>query len=462
VIPAALLLSLAATGPGPWWDAVGDDHLAPLVEEALANNGDIDAARWQALALESAATAQLAPMLPTVSIDASGNVAPLDSLGFQFGGLAGGAPPPLTTVPLPGQFAQAQKEKPPDVYYTGQAALSARLNIDVGRSFMSQRAAAADAAASRDDRDAQALGVGLQVARTYFDLVSARQQELLVRQQIETNQGVLDVIELRFRSGGEASGLDVLQQRQNLAATETLLPTVSANTRVLAQQLAQLLGRAEADAPVVADVLPTLPAAPTLADVEQMIEERPDVRAARDRIDAARARETSAMLGFLPTFGLNAQAGQQAFVLDVDDPSAQAFWGAGASVSIPLFVGGQRYALLEQAGRGALAADARLRQLRLRARQAAFAALTREAGLTTQLAAANKQLEAAELALLKSKERYVSGLASYQAVQVALNTTLSSRLTVLSTHRQLVDARLQLLDAVGGSWTDGVGDRRTP
>lgn len=461
--PLLVLATLATATTSPFWEAVGDERLAPLVEEAIGNNGDVEAARFRTLAAESGATAQLSPLLPTISLDAGGNVAPLDSLGFQFGGLGpGGGAPTTGPVPLPGQIAQAQKEVPPEVYYTGQAALSARMNIDMGRSWLTHRAAVHDAAAARNDRDAQALAVGQQVARTYFDLVAARNQADLVQRQIEANHRVLEVIELRFRAGGEANGLDVLQQRQNLAATETLLPTVQANVTVLAQQLAQLLGRTDEPAPEVAPALPELPAPPTLDDVEAMIEERPDVRAARARIEAARARSSSTVLSFLPTVGLNAQAGQQAFVLDIEDPRTQAFWGAGASVSIPLFVGGQRFAGLEQANRNVQAQAATLRQLRLRARQAATAALAREEGLRTQLDAAKKQLDAAELALDKSKQRYVNGLTTYQAVQVALNTTLSSRLTVLNTHRQLVDARLQLLDAIGGAWTQGVADRSTP
>ena len=215
--PALLTTALAAlavaapAASGPWWDAIDDPKLAPVLAEALQNNGDLEAARLRASAAGFGANALWAPMLPTLSLDAGANIAPLDSLGFQFGGLGGGAPSTGATVPLPAQLSQAQKEQPPEAYYSGQATLSARLNIDLGRSFMSQRAQATEADASLDDRDAQALAIAQQVARSYYDLVSARQQVDLIEQQVATNQQVLDVIELRFGSGGDVSALDVLQ-----------------------------------------------------------------------------------------------------------------------------------------------------------------------------------------------------------------------------------------------------------
>jgi outer membrane protein TolC len=452
--PLLLTLALATSGAAPWWSALGDARLSAAVDEALTNNGDLDAARLRASALDAGARMQLSPILPTVSFDVGGNVAPLDSLGFQFGGLGGGAAGGAE-VPLPAQLASSAKEESPLVYYTGSAMLSGRVQLDLGRTWMGHDAAKRDATAARHDRDAQALSVAQQVARTYYDLVAARAQVALVEQQIATNKGVLDVIELRFRSGGSASGLDVLQQRQNLAQTQTLLPSARANVRALEQQLAMLLGRESGEAPPTAGALPDVGPPPTLDDVAAMIEERPDVRAARERIEAASSRQTAAWLGFLPTFGLSAQAGQQAIL--IDEPNTQPVWGAGATLSVPLYVGGQRFASLDQASRSADAARAQLRQLRLRADQGARSALERENGLREQLAASQRQLEAAQLALDKSKERYVSGLASYQAVQIALNTTLGSRLTLLNTQRQLVDARLRLLDALGGTWTNGVG-----
>jgi len=460
--PALLLTAftaLAVSAPGPWWEAIDDPQLAPVLNEALANNGDLEAVRLRADAAHLGAQALWAPMLPTLSLDASGNLAPLDSLGFQFGGLTGGAPTGGAAVPLPMQLAQAAKEKPPEVYYSGQAALSARLKIDLGRSFMSQQAQASEADASEDDRDARALAIAQQVARAYYDLVFARQQVKLIEQQIATNQQVLDVIELRFQSGSDASALDVLQQRQNLAAIETMLPSARANVNVLGQQLASLMGREDGSPPTVAETFPAIPPLVDAADADA-IGGRPDIRAARTRLDAASTRERAAMLSFLPTFGLTAQAGQQAIVFDIEDPSTQPFWGAGASVSIPLFVGGQRWAQWQQAGRATSASRAQLRQLELRAAQVANAAALREDGLREQLEASKKQLTAAEVALDKSKERYLHGIAPYQAVQVALNSTLGSRLTVLSTHRQLVDARLQRLDAEGGQWMHDVGRRR--
>lgn len=463
--PLALALLLTQQTPfgegEAWWRELGDEQLSDLIEEALVKNGDIAAARSRARAADIGALQVLAPTLPFLSFDVGGNVAPLESLGFQFGGLnairGGGGPAlPQAPVPLEGQFFQVAQERPPLVYWTGNATLSTGVNLDPGRTFFSWRANTLEAEASFADADSQALTVALSTARTYYDLIAAREQIRVLKQQAELNRDVLEIIDLRFE-GGEAEGLDVLQQRQNLSAIEALVPPSRAQARVLAQQLAILLGRSPTDAPEVQGPLPEAPARPVPDDVEALAEERPEVRAASTRLDAAEAQTTSSLLAFLPTVGVTAQAGQQAIL--IDEPRSQFVWGAGATLSVPLFQGLQRYSVWRQSSRIEDAQRANLRQTRLRAAQVLESAAAQYDEMRVQLEASRTNLEAAQLALASARERYSAGLTTYQAVQVALNTTLQSELNVISSKRQLLDALLALHDAAAGPTSQGLGQR---
>jgi outer membrane protein TolC len=443
-----------------WWSELGDEQLSDLIEEALAHNGDIAAASGRAGAAEVAALQALSPTLPRLSFDAGGNVAPLDSLGFQFGGLSAirGGGPILGPgpVPLPAQFGQVARDRQPLVYWTGSAMLNAGVTLDLGRSFFSWRANRLDAGASHDDADGQALNVALTTARAYYDLMAAREQVRVLEQQAALNRDLLEIVDLRFE-GGQVEGLDVLQQRQNLASIEALVPSSRMQERVLAQQLAVLLGRAPTDAPAIAGPLPEAPARPVPEDPEELARRRPEVRAAQARLDAAEARVSSSLLGFLPTFGLTAQAGQQAIL--IDEPRSQFLWGAGATFSLPLFQGAERYSVWQQATRSEAAQRATLRQARLRAAQLVAGAAVQYDELRAQLAASRQNIEASRLALASAQERYAAGLTTYQAVQVALNTTLQAELNVLSAKRQLLDALLALYDATAGPSSEGLGRR---
>lgn len=212
--------------PAAWWRALGDEPLNDLVEEALVENGDLAATRSRVLAAEAAAFQAVTPTLPHVSFDVTGNVAPRNALGFQFGGLsnlAGGGVPGQAPVPLPAQLQQVGRPRPAVVYYTGSALLSGGVQVDPGRSFFAWRAEVLQAEAAAGERDVQSLELARQVAQTYYDVITAQQQREIIARQVELNREVLRATDLRFEAG-EAEGLDVLQQRQNLAAVETLLP----------------------------------------------------------------------------------------------------------------------------------------------------------------------------------------------------------------------------------------------
>ncbi|MGA1355040.1 MAG: TolC family protein, partial [Candidatus Limnocylindrus sp.] len=187
-----------------------------------------------------------------------------------------------------------------------------------------------------------------------------------------------------------------------------------------------------------------------------LLAQRADVQAAAERVGAAEARLRAAWLAFLPSLGVSAQAGQQANW--IREPNAQFVWGVGANLSVPLFGGGQRISQLRQASSQAAAAAASLRQVKLRVAQGIAGAQARFDGAAAQREAARTQRVAANLALDVARERYAAGLANYQAVQIALNTSLQSELTVLASERQVIDATLVLYDAISGPWAASILD----
>lgn len=172
---------------------------------------------------------------------------------------------------------------------------------------------------------------------------------------------------------------------------------------MLAQQLAILTGRSPDDTPAVPATLPEGLRAPLEIDLGALVASRPDVQAAEQRLAAAEARTLSSLLAFAPTVGLTAQAGQQAIL--IVEPRSQLVWGGGATLSVPLFAAGQRWASWRQASRLEEAERATLRQLRLRATQSATGALTQLQAFEAQLASARAQREAARLALESARER---------------------------------------------------------
>lgn len=425
----------------PWWTAFKEQKkLRGLIEQALRTNFDLGAATARIVQAEALATQARAPLFPSLSVNLSVQASPLESVGFQFGGAGpspGGPGPEL-----------------PDVFYSGSAVLNARYGLDVwGRQYLQYRASELTAVARRMNRDEFAARLAVQVAEAYFDAVATAQQKAITKQQIDVNASLLELTQLRFEKG-EASSLDVYQQRQQLAAAEARLPPIKANLRVFKQRLNVLVGNSPSESLVaVPDTLPQLPEPPGTGRPRDLLQNRPTLRAARAQYEAAVARRKSSVRALFPSMSIGGQAGWQAVKLD--ELNSQQFWGANASISLPLFQGLRNWGRIEQNAGAATEAAQTLGQQWLQAVRDVESALVQQQERRRELDAVRQQLEAARLAYQKARERYAKGLVDYLPLLTALNTRQSAELTLIRAKRALLSARLRLYQALGGTW---IGD----
>ena len=87
--------------------------------------------------------------------------------------------------------------------------------------------------------------------------------------------------------------------------------------RLARQQLAVLLGRRPGDKlPAPRSDLPVLPPPPPLGTPADLLVHRPDLRAARIRLDAARTRHKSKLREFGPSLQVSGNLGGQAIYID--------------------------------------------------------------------------------------------------------------------------------------------------
>ncbi|MBT3220746.1 MAG: TolC family protein, partial [Proteobacteria bacterium] len=284
------------------------------------------------------------------------------------------------------------------------------------------------------------------IAGAYFDVVAATEQLKIVETQVAANADLLELIELRYENS-ESTALDVLQQRQQVAASQTMPAQARVQLRNAQVQLGILVGNIE-DSVATSKVLPVLPGPPPTSVPGDVVEARPDLRAASNRLDGAHRRKLSAFRALLPTLQISGQAGYQANYFTEFD--TQSTWGVGYSLSVPMFQGGRGHAAIRQARAAEDGASHAYSQLVLQALGEVELALTLEAEQNIQLAAVEKQVEAARLAYQESRSQYALGLTNYLSILVALNTLQQAELSELSVRRQLLNSRVQLHDALGG------------
>ncbi len=281
-------------------------------------------------------------------------------------------------------------------------------------------------------------------------LVSCRQEINLVHAQIEHNQTILELLEMRHRRG-MSSLLDVTQQRQILAETEALLPPMESTCAVAMNALRTLLGKYPQDAlPIQSKQLPDLPDLPALGLPADLLATRPDIRSAGLALRAADWRVAAARADRLPSLRLSASAGYQAdsWSLLFDNWMAM----LAGSVTGPIFEAGRRKA---EVMRTQAVVDERLAQYRLTVITAVREvedALVQETKQGAYIEALDRQLRIAREAHEQAMDRYRKGLNSYLPV-------LSALTTIQHIERAMVRARLnhalfrqQLHLALGGAW----------
>ncbi len=434
---------------GPYWEQFNDPVLSELVKRGLRGNFDIQAAKDRIVQAEAVARQTLAPLLPSVSAEASWSMRPFDTVSLG-----------MTTSVPPATGGSADM---PETIQTVTTLLKASYLVDItGKSYVTRQAALLEAAASEADAETQAANLVALIVQTYYDAVTAKLRLAMVEEQIRNNEELLGLVEARFRTGA-SNALDVLQQRQQLESTRAQLPLVRALVDTSAQQLATLVGAGSSkELPEIKVALPEAAEPSPVGTPDRLLDARPDLRAASKRVDATERRERSAVRTLLPTLALNGQVGYQMRYLDEVDNRET--WSLGVVLSVPLYMGGANWAALDQVRAAKRSASSTLQQSALNAMRQVESAVINERERRERLHIMVAQRNAAELTLQEARRRYLVGLTDYLNVLASLATYQGVQLSVLQAEQDVITARIQLLNALGGDWTRTLlsGDGKQP
>ena len=426
-MPVQFSQSGTASEPDRWWRSLDDPQLTTLVERALSENLTLQGAFArveQARALATQASADLWPRVEANASAARGR--DLIALG-----------------PL-GEIKTTQSQ-----YTVG---LSASYEIDLwGRLRARSKAGQLSLRATREDADAAAISLAAAVGETWYALVEQRAQLELIARQVANSRSVLDLIDERFNQG-QANALDVHQQRQQLASVESQLPRIQAGVEVLEHELAVLMGQPPRNA--VAEVVAALPDPPELPQAglpADLLQRRPDVRAAHLRVLASDYRMAAAIADRLPALRLTGGSEYKSYnrFADVFD---NWLWNIMGGLTAPVFEGGRLKAEVERNRAVTRERMMDYGQAVLVAFREVEDALTRERQQRLYLAALERESAQATATLGQARNRYQNGLTDYISVLTAIQSVQQLDRTRLAARRELLTFRIQLYRALGGAW----------
>ena len=432
-----------------WWAAFDDPVLNTVVDSVLTANFDLAEAVARVQQARAQAGVARAGLFPSVQAGASvtdQNTPANAGFGEQFRKLAGGE-----GGDLPGGI-----EFPDRLEFTTYS-LGADFAYELdfwGRARNDARAAGAQYLATEADYHAARIGVLATTIATYFEIVALRRQTALVRDLVEVLEEREQLTRTRYERGLVTS-FEVYQVSQDLRNTQAGLPQLETGLNDAEGRLAVLLGgyRSKMDAIVPQSLAPASLADPVAAGVPaDLLFQRPDVRAAGLRLEAARFTIGARRAELLPSLSVSGTIGVQSSNADGLFKVDQWFRNLLGNLTAPIFQGGRlrsNVALAHAQFNQVAAAYGRAVVTAVYEVEAALAALANEDRRHAFLAS---QREEAQASVALQSERYESGVGGYTDYLDALRTLLNVESTLAGASRDLALARLAVHRALGGDW----------
>jgi NodT family efflux transporter outer membrane factor (OMF) lipoprotein len=416
--------------PRNWWTLFGSEELDGMVNEALRANPDVQSAQAALRQAMENTAAQRGSYFPTVQgeFDATRN---RDAVGVLQPTLESGSPVYSLFTP------QVTISYVPDVFGANRRAVESL---------------AAQAEASRFQLDATYLTLTANVVTTAIQEAGLRAQITGTERVIALERESLAVLRRELELGAIAEA-DVYAQDAALAQLEGTLPPLNKQLHQSRDQLAALTGHLPADydpAPFELDRL-VLPTDLPLGVPSQLVERRPDVRAAEAQLHAATAQVGVAIANLLPQVTITGNIGSTATLFSDLFKPGTGFWSIGANVTQTLFSGGTLIHRKRAADAALDQAAAQYRAAVLMAFQNVADALHALDADADALNAASRAEEAAKKSLGVAHHQLELGSVSYLALVISEQTYSQAAVTLAQARTNRLADTAALFQALGGA-----------
>jgi multidrug efflux system outer membrane protein len=412
-----------------WQTFFKDPALHRLVDLALENNRDLRKAALNVAAYRAQYRIQGSALVPELGVDASGG----------------------------------RSRTPADLSSTGRQETSGDNSLQVGltsyeldvwgRIRSLDRNALETYLASEEAQRSVQIGLVADVAVAYLTWQTDRQLLAVTRSTLENYRHNLELIQASSEAG-TASDLDVRQARtlvdsargQVQAYTRQEAQDVNALRLLLGTTIPSDLPESNLEGQLMTEIPAGLPA--------NLLQQRPDIRAAEHQLLAANANIGAARAAFFPSITLTAGAGTASSQLSGLFSGGSETWSFIPQIHLPIFTGGRLKASLDYAKIQKDIGVANYEQTI----QASFREVSDGlAAMRTwgeQLKSQQDLVRATDEYTQMALQRYEEGVDNYMTLLDAQRQLLSARQQLLSGHLAKLTSQIQLYKALGGGWKE--------
>lgn len=419
--------ALQAIADLPWWELFDDPQLVALIEQALRENLDLRLAAAQILEAQAQLAVARAPLLPFVSGEA--------------------------------QASRTNQNAAGRTVESFLAALALSWELDFwGRYRRATEAARAALLATEEGRRSVLASLVAAVAQQYLELAALRQRLDIAERTASAQRESLDLVRSLAKQGVQ-SDAEVRQAESQLLATEAQVPGLERRVAQAENALSVLLGMPphgftlEGGLPRVG-VSPEVP----VGVPSELLERRPDVRQAEQRLVAANANVGVARALFFPRISLTGLLGRASDSLRGVVSNGRTAGSIALGASAPIFSGGEVTANYEAARARAEQAVIAYRRTVLTALQEVSDALVALDRDRREAEVNRRRVEVTRDALHLAELRFRAGVVSYLEVLDAQRQLFAAQLDLNAAQLNQRLSAVQLYRALGGGWQGRRGE----
>jgi len=411
---------LACLGPAPVWA----ETIEAALIRAYQTNPQLNAQRASVRSTDESVPQALSGYRPKVSITASG--------GYQYTDVAG--------VQLGNRYQLTGTQVPRSVGITATQTL-----FNGNQTANRTRAAEGQVSSAREGLRVLEQSVLLSAATIYMDYLRDSATVEVQKSNVRVLEQTLKQTNDRFNVG-EVTRTDVAQSQAQLAAGNTQLLTAESNLTTTRANYRRIIGSEPTGLAPGSPVDRFLPA--TLAKaVELGMVENPNVTSAMYGVDVNYLNVKINEGALFPTVTLQANA-QQSWESSITT-SKQFVAGATAQVSIPIYQGGSEYSLIRQSKESLAQQRLYLEQVRDQTRATIVQAWGQLEAGRAQVASAQSQVKASEIALNGVREEARAGQRTTLDVLNAQQALVNARVSLVTAQHDRVVASYSVLSAIG-------------
>ena len=426
-----------------WWNRFNDPTLTKLIEEALANNKELD----ESLAKIDSAAAKIgqarSALFPSLSA-------------------TGGTSRALSSV----MGSSAQKKQydsgiiEHDSVANNNLGLSAAWELDFWGKYRNSYTGLSDVLLNtKVGYEALRLSIAKQVAQSYFTLLAYDMQLSTAERTYKSRKKALQIYSERYKQGA-VTEFDYLRAATEMELSRASMLNTIVDRDTAEASLAVLLGRSPKE--ILGGklersaVLKKLAVPPVLPEglPSELLLRRPDIRAAEYMIMAYNANIGVVKADLFPSISLTGALGTLSFDAANLFSGPSGTWSYGVGFAMPLLDFGRRWYAIDDAEalkRQAIAVYSKTVQNAFMDLRTALTAQRESVGIVQSI---QKQVNNMRRAVEIARLQYDNGYTDYLSVLDSERQLFSAELQLATAMSARLFAAVRVCTALGGGWQD--------